>query len=178
MLFESSGLHANGITMIWKDIIPKLPDGYNTLLSDGKEFGEALVAPTILYSPIIKALQDVGIIINYAVNITGHGWRKLMRAKRPFVYHIDMLPEPQPVFDFIQRMGPVEEQEMWGTYNMGAGFALYVDPDFTEEIINYAEKHCIRAWKAGRVEEDGGRKAVVIDNGRVVFAADTMNLRS
>jgi phosphoribosylformylglycinamidine cyclo-ligase len=42
-------------------------------------YGEALLAPTVLYSPVTEALYKAGITPHYCANITGHGWRKLLR---------------------------------------------------------------------------------------------------
>ncbi|MBM3708681.1 MAG: phosphoribosylformylglycinamidine cyclo-ligase, partial [Actinobacteria bacterium] len=87
VIFSSSGIHANGLTMARK-IAARHPDGYLAVLSDGKTFGETLLEPTVIYVKAIEALQQLGVRIHYAVNITGHGWRKLMRATEPFVYTI------------------------------------------------------------------------------------------
>ena len=45
----------------------------------GRRYGEALLAPTTLYSPVTEALHRAGITPHYCANITGHGWRKLLR---------------------------------------------------------------------------------------------------
>ncbi|MFA6097863.1 MAG: AIR synthase related protein [Candidatus Paceibacterota bacterium] len=87
VIFESSGIHANGLTLARK-IAGKLPRGYLTPLSDGRTYGESLLDPTVIYVKVIEDCLNAGIDIHYAVNITGHGWRKLMRAQEPFVYVI------------------------------------------------------------------------------------------
>jgi phosphoribosylformylglycinamidine cyclo-ligase len=43
----------------------------------------------VLYSPVTEALAKAGIVPHYCANITGHGWRKLLR--HPAVLH---LPHP------------------------------------------------------------------------------------
>lgn len=47
-LIESSGLHANGLSLA-RAVASKLSDGYSTLLSDGKTYGESLLIPTHIY---------------------------------------------------------------------------------------------------------------------------------
>lgn len=74
VLIESSGIHANGLTMARK-IADKLPDGYLTRLDDGRTYGETLLDPTYIYVGIVEDCFNRGIAIHYAVNITGHGWR-------------------------------------------------------------------------------------------------------
>ena len=78
MLLASSGIHANGVSLARK-LAERLPDGYRTRLADGTLYGEALLAPTTLYAPVTEALAAAGITPHYCANITGHGWRKLMR---------------------------------------------------------------------------------------------------
>lgn len=79
VILESSGIHANGLTLA-RRIAEKIPKGYETLMSDGRMYGEALLDPTHIYCDFIETCADNGVDIHYAVNITGHGWRKLMRA--------------------------------------------------------------------------------------------------
>lgn len=91
ILIESSGIHANGISLT-RSIAEKLPEKYATKLSDGSLLGETILTPTFIYVKLIKDLLEAGIDIHYMVNITGHGWRKLMRANRDFIYQITQIP--------------------------------------------------------------------------------------
>ncbi len=116
VLLESSGIHANGLTLARK-IAQKwaTPDnpfaGYLKVLPTGRTYGEALLDPTHIYVGFVEDCLNDGIDIHYAVNVTGHGWRKFMRATQPFTYVIDKLPEQHSVLDFIQEHGPVEVAE-------------------------------------------------------------------
>ena len=82
VMFESSGIHANGLTLA-RAIAERAPKGYLTPLGDGRPYGEALLDPTHIYVGAIEDCLNRGVDIHYAVNITGHGWRKLMRAPDP-----------------------------------------------------------------------------------------------
>jgi phosphoribosylformylglycinamidine cyclo-ligase len=66
-------------------------------------YGEALLAPTTLYSPVTEALWPAGITPHYCANITGHGWRKLLRHPGRFTYRIHTVPPVPPVLAFIQQ---------------------------------------------------------------------------
>ena len=128
-----------------------MPDGYATQLDDGTLFGEALLEPTLLYSPVTEALAAAGIVPHYCVNITGHGWRKLMRHPAAFTYRIDALPPVPPVLQFIQRHAAIDNREAYGNLNMGAGFALFVAGADAERTVEAARSQGIDAWIAGRV---------------------------
>jgi phosphoribosylformylglycinamidine cyclo-ligase len=85
VLLASSGIHANGLSLARK-LAERLPQGYLTPIDGGQTYGEALLAPTTLYSPVTEALAKAGIVPHYAANITGHGWRKLLRHPGAFSY--------------------------------------------------------------------------------------------
>lgn len=179
MLFESSGIHANGLTLA-RRIADKLPDGYLTKLSDGRTYGEALLDPTHIYVKMVEACFNAGIDIRYAVNITGHGWRKLMRAPQPFAYIIDYLPKPLPIFDFLQEHGPVSDEEAYGNLNMGAGFALIIPSGQVTMLIKLVDAlngpDRFKTWHAGYVEASKDKK-VVIRPKSIEFAGDNLAVR-
>jgi len=177
VLIKSSGIHANGLTLA-REIAAKMPDGFLTKMSDGRYFGEGLLDPTIIYVPLVDDCLSKGIKIHYAVNITGHGWRKLMRAEGKFDYVINKIFNWQPVFDFIQEHGPVNIEEMFANFNMGAGFALYVDKDDVEAVIQIAAGLGMEAIEAGYIEKaETDDKRVIINPIGFEFAGSSLEVR-
>lgn len=177
VFLESSGIHANGLTAARK-IAAGLPEGYQTKLSDGRTYGETLLDPTHLYVAFMRRCYDQKMheVMNYAVNITGHGWRKLMRAPQQLEYFIEELPTQLPIFDFIQKHSGKTDEEMYGSYNMGAGFAVFVDGGYADEILNIAKACGFNALHAGHVRQTGKRR-VVIEPKNPVFEGETLNIR-
>jgi phosphoribosylformylglycinamidine cyclo-ligase len=176
----SSGIHANGLTLARK-IADKLPDGYLTKLSDGRTYGESLLDATHIYVAFIEDCLNAGVDIHYAVNITGHGWRKLMRALGSFAYIIEKLPPQLPIFDFIQKHGPVDEREMYGNFNMGAGFAIYVPDSDVEKVFQVFEKLYKHPFPfgilhAGHIEKSDEKKVVIVPKD-IEFSAEELNIR-
>lgn len=174
VIIESSGIHANGLTLA-RRIADKLPDDYLTEMSDGRLYGNSLLDPTEIYVGAVADILAEGIDIHYTANITGHGWRKLMRLPKPFTYVIDTLPTQLPIFDFIQEHGPVDDYEAYGNLNMGAGFALYVDEADVSMVIELAAQNNQCAYKAGYVE--AGDKKVVIRPKDLEYTGDTLAVR-
>jgi phosphoribosylformylglycinamidine cyclo-ligase len=174
LLFESSGIHANGLTLVRK-LSEKLPEGLNTKLSDGKTFGQEVLTPTIIYSKLVNEILDKGIDIHYLVNITGHGWRKLMRAKQSYSYVIEKLPVKVSLFDFIQNKARMSDKEMYATFNMGAGFALITGKQYTQDIIRLAQKYHIKAWVGGVVQK--GQKQVIIEPLNITYKETDLDIR-
>lgn len=174
VLVESSGIHANGLSSA-RRLSEQLPDGYQTILPDGTTFGEALLRPTNLYVNLVRGLLDRRIALKRMENITGHGWRKLMRAREEFTYRINELPPAMPLFDFLQGHLQVDDGEMFGNYNMGAGFALYMPQGKIKKVVAVAEDEGFVAWHAGNVEK--GPRRVIIEPQNIVFQGDSLQVR-
>ncbi len=175
VIFGSSGIHANGLTLA-RAVAERAPKGFLTPLSDGRPYGEALLDPTHIYVGVVEDCLNRGIDIHYAVNVTGHGWRKLMRSPEPFAYVVEEIPTPQPVFEFIQATGHIDDAEAYGNFNMGAGFAIYVPEKDVPAVLDVARAFPVRALRAGHVEKSPGKKVVIRPKG-LEYAAETLEVR-
>lgn len=174
VLLASSGIHANGLSLARK-LAERLPQGYLTDIGNGQTFGDALLAATTLYSPVTEALAAVGIYPHYCANVTGHGWRKLLRHPKQLTYRITQVPTVPPVLAFMQRECQLDDQEAYGTLNMGAGFALYVAAGDAQRVVEISKSVGVPAMVAGHVEV--GPKQVLIEPLNVVYGADELQLR-
>lgn len=174
VFLASSGIHANGLSLARK-LAEQLPQGYLTDIGNGQSFGEALLAPTTLYSPVTEALAKAGIVPHYCANVTGHGWRKLMRHPKALTYIIHAVPEKTPVLAFMQKACHLDDHEAYGTLNMGAGFALYLRADQAQQAVDIANAMGVPAMVAGSVK--AGPKQVVIEPLGVTYSAEDLQLR-
>ena len=113
--------------------------------------------------------------VHYAANITGHGWRKLLRHPKPYTYRVHTVPPVPPVLGFIRQQAGHDAAEAYGTLNMGAGFALFVDAKDAERTVQVSRAHGVQAWVAGRVEE--GPKQLFIEPLDVHFSGESLQLR-
>ncbi len=178
IFLASSGVQTNGLSLC-RLIAEKLPLGYQTRLGHGdlRTYGEALLAPSVIYVAFVRECQRRGIKLNYAAHVTGHGWRKLMRLDEPFVYEITA-PRPVPtLFQFLEESGPIDRREMYATFNQGVGFAAYVAPENESAALAAAQAAGYDAWLAGRVKKEGARKAVVVPSLGLTFEGDTLQVR-
>jgi phosphoribosylformylglycinamidine cyclo-ligase len=178
--FGSSGVHANGLTLA-RSIADDLPDGYMTRLTDGRTYGDALLAPTLIYARLMGALLDAGVKIHYCVNVTGHGFRKLMRAKTPkhYRYVVEHLPKTPEIFQFMQEKRKIPEYDMFGNFNMGVGMAIMVPPSEKPLVLEVAKNQLttnrIDVFELGTVHA-AERKSVEIPAVGVNFGPETLNI--
>jgi phosphoribosylformylglycinamidine cyclo-ligase len=175
VLFESSGIHSNGVSLARK-LATLLPQGYATPLADGRLFGDALLDPTLLYAATLEAIAKAGIAIHYAANITGHGWLKVMRHPKALTYRFNQIPPVPPVLEFIRQQAKLPDAEAYSSLNMGAGFAVYVAAADAQAVVDVAAGQGVRAYAAGAVE--AGPKRVVIEPLGLEFGAEDLNLRA
>lgn len=174
ILLESSGIHANGLTLARK-LAERLPEGYATTMPGGRTYGESLLDPTVLYPPVTEAAFEAGIGLHYMANITGHGWRKVMRHPGRFTYRMTDVPPVPEVLRFMVDETRQTAEEAYGSLNMGAGFALFVRPEDGDAAVACAEAQGVRAWVAGVVED--GPRQVVIEPLGVTLSGESLALR-
>ena len=176
VFLASSGVQTNGLTLCRK-LAEQVVGGYLAKLSDGRAYGEALLDASVIYVDFVRRCQALDVPLHYVAHVTGHGWRKLMRLNDPFVYRIDTVRPPQPVFDFIAGHAKLDAAEMYGTFNMGVGFAAYLPASHAEAAVKAATAGGYDAWVAGTVRKEGGRKAVEIAPLGIRYDEESLQLR-
>jgi phosphoribosylformylglycinamidine cyclo-ligase len=174
LLLKSNGINANGLSLA-RAIAKKLPRGYATRLSDRKTYGEHLLTKTNIYAKVVRDLLDAGIAIHYISNITGHGLRKIMRARPQFSYVIENILEPQEVFTFMQKHAGLTNKEMYGTFNMGMDYAIFLPEKDVTKALEIIKSNKFTGIPAGYIQK--GAKQVIIKPKNITFSAESLDLR-
>jgi phosphoribosylformylglycinamidine cyclo-ligase len=146
----SNGLHTNGYSLARKllfEVAHYGPDQYVNELKD--KTGAALMRTHKSYLSVIKKLTAGGFVRGMA-HITGGGITENLPRILPrgtgAVVDLASWTVP-PLFEHLQRLGDVEQDEMLRTFNMGIGLIAVVPAEQVKKakaILNRAnERHCI-----------------------------------
>jgi len=161
----SSGCHSNGYTLVRKVVATSSADLYEDF-EGGRTLGEALLEPTRIYvKPVLAAMAKVE--VKGLAHITGGG----LTGNVPRV-----LPEgacaklesgrwPRPaIFDWLQRMGNVEAEEMHRTFNCGIGMVMIVARRDAKAAMDVLAAGGVEAFEIGSIVkgEPGSPQTVVV----------------
>ncbi|WP_409227636.1 phosphoribosylformylglycinamidine cyclo-ligase [Gudongella sp. SC589] len=159
----SSGLHSNGFSLVRKIVFDRMGYSVDTYVEElEKTIGEELLVPTRIYSkqvlPLLKEFDIKGLS-----HITGGGFFENIPRMLPegTMAKVDtgVIKTPK-IFKLLQEWGQIEEEEMYGTFNMGVGMVLVADPDEAERIAHHLVEKDEEFYVLGEVVE--GEKGVEI----------------
>jgi phosphoribosylaminoimidazole synthetase len=129
----SNGLHTNGYSLARRVFATYSLD---TVLPElGEPLGDALLRPHRCY---LRELQELHQHVNVKgmAHITGGGFpgniARILPAGVQATIDIHAWQVP-PLFQTIARLGKIESEEMYRTFNMGVGMVLVLAPDMAEQ---------------------------------------------
>ncbi|MEL7566174.1 MAG: phosphoribosylformylglycinamidine cyclo-ligase [Dehalobacterium sp.] len=151
----STGLHSNGFSLARKvifEIASLKSEDYVPEL--GRKVGEVMLTPTRIYVKDILPLLSKYRIKGMA-HITGGGLLENLPRVFPAGVQADInitAWQAPPIFNLIQKMGSVEEKEMFRVFNMGVGFCLIIDPADVESVLS----DCTGSFVMGKIVPGDG----------------------
>ena len=158
----SNGLHTNGYSLARKllfEVGRYTPETYVNELK-GK-VGNELMRTHKSYWPAIKRLVD-GECVSAMAHITGGGITENLPRVLPrgmaAVIEIGSWPVP-PIFEHLQTLGNVPQDEMLRTFNMGLGMLLVVPAKKFKKAQTVLERAGEKAYTVGRIVK-GERKVM------------------
>jgi phosphoribosylaminoimidazole synthetase len=138
---KSSGVHSNGYSLA-RFILEKNSVNFSDKFSGEKTVGEALLTPTKIYvKSCLEAIKTGK--VKALSHITGGGLtenlpRVLSKNVTPKIdYKSWIRPE---IFDYLQKLGNVTDEEMHRTFNCGIGMVLVVAKGDENEVKAILEK--------------------------------------
>jgi phosphoribosylformylglycinamidine cyclo-ligase len=152
----SNGVHSNGYSLVRKIVFDvaglKIGDRVEPC---GATVGEILLRPTTIYARAVRSVlthYKVKSVVHGIAHVTGGGiFENLARILPPGIAAtIDRGSWPMPpVFPWLQKLGEVDDDEMYRVFNMGIGLALVVSPYYAESIREQLAACGLASWPIG-----------------------------
>lgn len=138
----STGLHTNGYSLARKVLFSTYDVNDRPDELEGKSVGEALLAVHRSYLSVIRGLKSVSGVHAFS-HITGGG----IEGNTKRVLHgglkmqVDYSSWKRPaIFNLIQHLGNVPEEDMRLSMNLGIGLVVIASPDATSTMENWANE--------------------------------------
>jgi phosphoribosylformylglycinamidine cyclo-ligase len=144
----SSGIHSNGYSLVRK-VVENAGLKYTDPLPYDKSrtIGAELLTPTRIYAEIVPLFRKYP--IKGMAHITGGGLMNLRRITEYGFEFNDPLPVP-PVFTWLQKLGDIDDKEMYKTFNMGMGYVMITDRESAGAIVKMTDGRIV-----GHVVKEG-----------------------
>jgi phosphoribosylformylglycinamidine cyclo-ligase len=159
----SSGVHSNGFSLVRK-VFEMTKESLNIYYDElGKTLGEALIEPTRIYVKALRSVKEAGVTVKGCSHITGGGFyenipRMLPEGVRAVVQKDSY--EVPAIFKLMAKVGSIEEEMMYNTYNMGIGMMLAVDSADVDKTMEALKAAGEQAYVVGHIE--AGEKGVTL----------------
>jgi phosphoribosylformylglycinamidine cyclo-ligase len=157
----SSGLHSNGYSLVRHVLLERgglaldaTPDRLG-----GRTLADELLTPTRIYARDCLALAEQAGAHAFA-HITGGGLAgNLVRVLPP---RLDATVDrstwtPQPIFRLVAETGPVSQEQLELTFNLGVGMVAVVPADRVADALAVAAERDVPAWVLGDVRPGTGQ---------------------
>ena len=138
LALPSSGIHSNGFSLVRKIIFDKMHFDLEKEQISGVSLADILLTPTRIYVrevlPVLNAVD-----VHAMAHITGGGLPENLPRVLPegLSVLIDESALPRlPIFSKLQEWGELSREEMFGTFNMGVGFTLFVRKEDEKTVLS------------------------------------------
>ncbi|MBO6584877.1 MAG: phosphoribosylformylglycinamidine cyclo-ligase [Gracilimonas sp.] len=150
--FKSTGLHTNGYSLARKVLFSKYKvENYVEEL--GSTVGDELLKVHKSYLPLITELKEMNGVNGFS-HITGGGivgnTKRILPEGLKLDINWDSWERP-PVYNLIQEIGNVPEEDMQATFNLGIGLIAVVSEDQVDAVTKRAENLGEEVFKIGTV---------------------------
>lgn len=154
----SSGFHSNGYSLVRKIFFEHLKMDLNERINDGKTLGELLLEPTKIYvKPVLSAIDNVG-GIKGMVHITGGGFYENLPRVIKNGLGADIYPDKffkLEIYDYLLGLNLVDIRELFRVFNMGVGFVVIANPEYTRNLSEHFKKSGVDASIIGEINDLG-----------------------
>ncbi len=124
----------------------------------GGSWGDALLAPSLIYSPGITALLDAGLPLHGIAHITGGGvadnFQRVLKNGLGAV--LDNLFEPLPAMQRLMEIGDISLETAYLYWNMGTGMLIVTEEAAAAAVVASLQASGYDAQVAGHLTAESG----------------------
>jgi len=152
---QSRGFRSNGFSLL-RTIMQKQfgPLWHTQPYDESLTWGEKLLTPSLIYSPLISDLLRAGRRLHGIAHITGGGLadnlQRILKAQGLGADLNDLFP-PLDVMHKVQESGGVAEAQAYRLWNMGNGMLLIVPESEAQKILKKAQENGYAAKVCGEI---------------------------
>ncbi len=162
----SSGIHANGISLVIKKGLEQ-KDQFLTKLDNGNTLGEEALIPTRSYVSLVETLLVNGVDIHALLPGTGSGVAKIAFDSRPATYRIHSWGAVPPLMEYMCSVG-ISLEDCLRTFNWGMGYYVFLPQSEVERTLALGKAAGYELVEVGRVEE--GERKVIFEPENITLA--------
>ncbi|MDD4278665.1 phosphoribosylformylglycinamidine cyclo-ligase [Candidatus Sumerlaeota bacterium] len=163
--FASTGLHSNGYSLARKVLLEhaRLQLGDKPESLGGRTLSDVMLEPTRIYVSLMDELLKSGVDVRGCAHITGGGLPGNLNRCLPKNVDASLsksswdVPE---IFTLIQTLGPVEDDEMLRTFNMGIGYCVVAPASAEQAVRTAADKSGNTMFVIGKIVSGEGNVRV------------------
>lgn len=152
---KGRGFRSNGFSLIRRIMEANFGDAWHKEAYDEtKTWGEALLTPSLIFTPVITKMIKTGIQLSGVAHITGGGivdnFQRVLKANS-LGANLDNLFEPLEVMQRLMDLGNVAAEDAYLYWNMGNGMLVVVDEKQVSQVLETAASLNYEAQLAGTI---------------------------
>jgi len=147
-----------GVEAAASTVAEKQPLTLNSQLLTQKTWGDALLAPSLIYAPGLTALFEAGLPVRAVAHITGGGvadnFQRVLKNGLGAV--LDNLFPPLPAMQRLLELGNIPLETAYLYWNMGTGMLLVLPPEAADAAVASLQASGYQAQVAGHLTAEAG----------------------
>lgn len=152
---KARGFRSNGFSLIRRIMEANYGDTWhNETYSEEQTWGEALLTPSLIFTPVITKMIHTGIQLSGVAHITGGGiidnFQRVLKANDVGA-SLDNLFEPLPVMQRLMDLGNVAAEDAYLYWNMGNGMLVVANESQVDKILETTAALGYEAQVAGTI---------------------------
>lgn len=164
---KSRGFRSNGFSLLRRVMQDSFGKEWHKAPYEEKNWGEILLTPSLIYSPLIAALRREGFVLKGIAHITGGGlgdnFARVLKSSG-YGAELDDIFEVPAFMKAFQELGNISEEQAYRIWNMGNGMLLVVDPAEADTILDFITERKFDARICGSIREKAGIR--ILSKGR------------